>query len=131
MARAGGALLGRHDFRSFETDWPNRASSVRTILDLKVERAGDFVALELEADGFLYNMVRSITGTLILVGAGKRPSAWVSEVLAAENRVAAGPTAPPQGLFLVRVCYESLPAAGQAPTPGPGQECRREADGAD
>jgi len=106
MHRAGCCLLGRHDFRSFETDWPNRTSSVRTILDLTVERTGAKVAIEVEADGFLYNMVRSIAGTLVLVGAGKRPLSWVSEVLAAENRIAAGPTAPPQGLFLVRARYE-------------------------
>ena len=100
-------LLGRHDFHSFETDWPNRTSSVRTIFDLTVERLGAFVTIEVEADGFLYNMVRSIAGTLVLVGAGKRREAWVADVLAAENRVEAGPTAPPQGLFLVAVRYAS------------------------
>jgi tRNA pseudouridine38-40 synthase len=105
VSRAAQALLGRHDFRSFETDWPNRMSSVRTILDLTVQRFEAFVTIEVEADGFLYNMVRSITGTLMLVGAGKRPEVWVAEVLAAESRVKAGPTAPPQGLFLVEVCY--------------------------
>jgi tRNA pseudouridine38-40 synthase len=106
MNEASQCLLGRHDFHSFETDWPNRTSSVRTILELSVERKGDCVAIEVEADGFLYNMVRSITGTLVLVGAGKRPVSWVSEVLAAASRTAAGPTAPPQGLFLVKVRYE-------------------------
>jgi tRNA pseudouridine38-40 synthase len=106
MDRAGQRLLGRHDFRSFETEWPNRLSSVRTITDLKVERSESFISIEVEADGFLYNMVRSIVGTLKLVGSGKRSEAWVSEVLAAESRVAAGPTAPPQGLFLVRVNHK-------------------------
>lgn len=105
MARASRALIGRHDFRSFETNWPNRTSSVRTIFDLEVSREGDLVRIEVEADGFLYNMVRSIAGTLMLVGAGKRPEAWVGEVLAAETRTQAGPTAPPQGLFLVVVRY--------------------------
>ena len=113
MNRAGQGLLGRHDFRSFETDWPNRTSSVRTIHDLTVERHGEFVHIEVEADGFLYNMVRSITGTLMLVGSGKRPETWVSEVLAAESRGEAGPTAPPQGLFLVTVRYH----VGQAVPP--------------
>jgi tRNA pseudouridine38-40 synthase len=106
MEGAGRCLLGRHDFHSFETDWPNRTSSVRTILDLTVKRAGAAVAIEVEADGFLYNMVRSIAGTLVLVGAGKRPPSWVGEVLAALDRTAAGPTAPPQGLFLVSARYE-------------------------
>jgi tRNA pseudouridine38-40 synthase len=105
MARASRFLLGRNDFRSFETDWPNRMSSVRTIFDLTVERAGAFVTIEVEADGFLYNMVRSIAGTLMLVGAGKRAEAWVAEVLAGQSRVLAGPTAPAKGLFLVKVEY--------------------------
>ena len=105
MADAGQFLLGRHDFRSFETDWPNRTSSVRTIFDLTVVRAGPFVTIEVEADGFLYNMVRSIAGTLMLVGAGKRAEAWVGNVLAGQSRVLAGPTAPAKGLFLLKVDY--------------------------
>jgi tRNA pseudouridine38-40 synthase len=107
MGRAGRFLLGRHDFHSFETEWPNRTSSVRTVFDLAVERAASVVTIEVEADGFLYNMVRSIAGTLMLVGAGKRSETWVAEVLAAENRVMAGPTAPAKGLFLVKVRYAS------------------------
>jgi tRNA pseudouridine38-40 synthase len=107
MNLAGRLLLGRHDFHSFETDWPNRTSSVRTILDLAVDRSGAFVTIEVEADGFLYNMVRSIAGTLIRVGAGRRPQAWVADVLAAESRAEAGPTAPPQGLFLVKIDFTS------------------------
>jgi tRNA pseudouridine38-40 synthase len=106
MDRAGRCLLGRHDFRSFETNWPNRTSSVRRIFDLTVEREGDVVTIEVEADGFLYNMVRAIAGTLVMVGAGERGVSWVGEVLAAEKRLVAGPTAPPQGLFLVKVRYE-------------------------
>ena len=65
------ALLGRHDFHSFETEWPNRTSSVRTILDLAVNRSDDLVWIEVEADGFLYNMVRAIAGTLVLGGVGQ------------------------------------------------------------
>ncbi len=109
MARAGACLLGRHDFRSFETEWPNRTSSVRTIYALSVERSGSAVTIEVEADGFLYNMVRSIAGTLVFVGSGKRAEAWVAEVLAGENRVLAGPTAPAKGLCLVRVNYGDSP----------------------
>lgn len=109
MNRAGAALVGRHDFRSFETDWPNRTSSVRTVLELVVTRSDDLVWLEVEADGFLYNMVRAIAGTLSWVGIGKRPESWVSDVLRAEKRVEAGPTAPPRGLFLVKVRHGSEP----------------------
>ena len=86
MARASRSLLGRHDFHSFETHWPNRTSSVRNIFDVAVNREGAAVVLEVEADGFLYNMVRSITGTLMLVGTGRRPEGWVAEVIAAEDR---------------------------------------------
>jgi tRNA pseudouridine38-40 synthase len=107
MHRAAASLKGRHDFHSFETQWPNRLSSVRTITQISVNRMGDQVWIDVEADGFLYNMVRSITGTLVLVGRGKWPESRVGEVLAAEDRCAAGPTAPPQGLFLVRVRYDA------------------------
>jgi tRNA pseudouridine38-40 synthase len=105
MNQAAGALRGRHDFHSFETQWPNRTSSVRTITHIAVSRMNDFVWIDVEADGFLYNMVRAISGTLILVGTGRWPAARVGEALSAEDRRAAGPTAPPQGLFLVRVRY--------------------------
>jgi len=105
MHRAAQALKGRHDFHSFETNWPNRTSSVRTITHVAVNRMNDAVWVDVEADGFLYNMVRSITGTLVEVGKGKWPEAKVAEIIAAEDRREAGPTAPPQGLFLVRVRY--------------------------
>ena len=105
MAQASQALLGRHDFHSFETDWPNRLSSVRTINHLTVNRAGDQIWIDVEADGFLYNMVRAIAGTLINVGRGFWPESKVEEILNAEDRKEAGPTAPACGLFLMRVTY--------------------------
>jgi tRNA pseudouridine38-40 synthase len=106
MRRAAQPLLGRHDFHSFETDWPNRLSSVRAITHLAVNRLGDWIWLDVEADGFLYNMVRAIAGTLINVGRGHWPESHVAEILHAEDRTQAGPTAPAQGLFLMRVTYE-------------------------
>ena len=109
MNRAAQVLKGRHDFHSFETNWPNRTSSVRTIFDIEVTRHGDDVRVEVEADGFLYNMVRSIAGTLIQVGIGRWPEEKVAEALRAEDRREAGPTAPPQGLFLLRVRYAGDP----------------------
>lgn len=109
MCRAAGALVGTHDFRSFEASGSERASSVRTVSDIQVKRGWgtlqDNVTIEVEADGFLYNMVRNIVGTLVEVGRGARPEDWVTGVLAARDRKAAGATAPPQGLFLVHVCY--------------------------
>jgi tRNA pseudouridine38-40 synthase len=106
MARAAAVLRGRHDFHSFETDWPNRMSSVRTVTHLAINRMGDWIWLDVEADGFLYNMVRAIAGTLINVGRGYWPETQVAEILKAEDRTQAGPTAPAQGLFLMRVTYE-------------------------
>lgn len=105
MQRAGGLLVGRHDFASFETAGSERASTVRTILDLTVSRNGERVTIEVTGDGFLYNMVRSIAGTLAEVGRGVKPVEWVAEVLAARNRTHAGLTAPPQGLVLWQVEY--------------------------
>jgi tRNA pseudouridine38-40 synthase len=106
MRRASRCLVGRHDFHSFETDWPNRQSSIRTITHLGVSRAGEYIWIDVEADGFLYNMVRSIAGTLMDVGRGHIAEGRVEKVLKAEDRTLAGPTAPPQGLFLMRVSYE-------------------------
>jgi tRNA pseudouridine38-40 synthase len=106
MGRAAAPLRGRHDFHSFETDWPNRMSSVRTITHLAVNRVGDWIWLDVEADGFLYNMVRAIAGTLMNVGRGYWPESSVEAILKAEDRVQAGPTAPAKGLFLMRVTYE-------------------------
>jgi tRNA pseudouridine38-40 synthase len=125
MHRAAQALAGTHDFSSFETSGSERETSVRTVLEINVARvlggvivpgltprqatgspgSGDLVVIEIEADGFLYNMVRAIVGTLVEVGQGKREPSWPAEVLAAQDRRAAGRTAPPQGLFLVRVEY--------------------------
>lgn len=105
MGRAAESLRGRHDFHSFETEWPNRMSSVRTITHLVVNRCGEYIWIDVEADGFLYNMVRAIAGTLINVGRGYWPESQVADILRAEDRTQAGPTAPAQGLFLVRVTY--------------------------
>ena len=123
MNRAAESLKGRHDFHSFETHWPNRTSSVRTIRHIAVNRINDFVWVDVEADGFLYNMVRSITGTLVLVGTGRWAESRVGEALRAEDRREAGPTAPPQGLFLVRVHYshDQSPHGSTPLEAGPGQ----------
>lgn len=108
MHRAAQALVGRHDFASFETSGSPRETSVRTIFALTVERrpAGiDRIEFEVSGDGFLYNMVRAIVGTLVDVGRGVRDEAWPGQVLRACDRGQAGQTAPAQGLCLVRVDY--------------------------
>ena len=71
----------------------------------KYPNPADIIEIEVEADGFLYNMVRNIVGTLLEVGQGRAGEQWVAEVLASRDRRQAGQTAPPQGLFLVRVEY--------------------------
>jgi tRNA pseudouridine38-40 synthase len=111
MHEAAQALLGTHDFGGFESAGSPRESSVRTISDIFVRREGraggadDCIVTEVEANGFLYNMVRAIVGTLVEVGRGARDAAWVKSVLDSADRAAGGPTAPPQGLFLVEVDY--------------------------
>jgi tRNA pseudouridine38-40 synthase len=126
MHAAAQSLLGRHDFSSFETAGSERPDSIRTIHELTVARrpAGEFlrnsqsavseelphaseqITIDVGGDGFLYNMVRTIVGTLVEVGVGKHDIAWPAEVLAAQDRRRAGQTAPPHGLFLVSVDYE-------------------------
>jgi tRNA pseudouridine38-40 synthase len=109
MHAAGQALVGRHDFSSFETTGSERADSIRTIYELSAARASadssERVTVEVSGDGFLYNMVRTIVGTLVEVGDGSHPVGWPATVLAALDRRAAGQTAPPYGLFLVSVTY--------------------------
>lgn len=109
MHRAAQPLRGRHDFASFQTSGSGRETSVRTILDISVVRDaehGDLLHCEVEADGFLYNMVRAIVGTLVEIGRGARHEGWAAEVLEARDRRAAGKTAPAHGLCLLRVDYD-------------------------
>lgn len=108
MHRAGQGLVGRHDFASFESAGSERTSTVRTVTRLDVQRGTecrDRIEIEIEGDGFLYNMVRAIAGTLVEVGRGLRDETWLAKVLASRDRRQAGQTAPPQGLCLWRVDY--------------------------
>jgi tRNA pseudouridine38-40 synthase len=105
MHAAAQALIGKHDFASLESAGSERPDSIRTLFALSVKREADRITIEVTGDGFLYNMVRAIVGTLVEVGKGRRDVAWVAEVLASCDRRRAGQTAPPQGLFLIRVEY--------------------------
>jgi tRNA pseudouridine38-40 synthase len=102
-------LIGRHDFRAFQTSGSPRKTTVRQVLELSVRRfAGEMserLELEIEADGFLYNMVRNIVGTLVEVGRGKQSPEWVRQVLESGRREQGGATAPAHGLCLVSVTY--------------------------
>jgi tRNA pseudouridine38-40 synthase len=105
MRDAAGRLCGTHDFTSLATSGSPRENNVRTITRLEVTRVGPEVQIEVEGNGFLYNMVRNLTGTLVDVGRGLRPPERIDEILAARDRRAAGPTAPPHGLCLLQVHY--------------------------
>ncbi len=105
MRAAAAPLVGRHDFRAFRAADCGRPTTVRTIARLAVERDGDLVGIEVEADAFLKQMVRIIAGTLVHAGWGKLAAAAVEEALRTGDRRLLGPTAPPHGLTLVRVDY--------------------------
>jgi tRNA pseudouridine38-40 synthase len=109
MQQAARYLAGTHDFSSFEASGAPRGDSIRTVSELVVRpwRDGrfEYVDIEITADGFLYNMVRNIVGTLIVVGRQRRQPPWVAAVRDSRDRGEAGETAPPHGLFLVAVRY--------------------------
>jgi len=98
-------LLGKHDFSSFRDSLCQAKSPVKTLDLLEVTRQGDEIVVEARARSFLHHQVRNMVGTLKLVGAGKWRVAQVAEALEARDRRAGGPTAPPEGLYLVEVTY--------------------------
>ncbi|TWT41564.1 tRNA pseudouridine(38-40) synthase TruA [Botrimarina hoheduenensis] len=107
MGQGGERFVGRHDFVSLQSLGSDRSTTVRTISNLSVTRTGDRLDITVTGDGFLYNMVRTIAGTLVEVGRGSKPPEWIAEVLAARDRSAAGPTAPAEGLVLASVEYQT------------------------
>jgi tRNA pseudouridine38-40 synthase len=118
MDAAAQLIRGRHDFAAFQAAGSRVRSSVREIFSSKVLAAlqgcGPLIVYEVSADGFLRHMVRTIVGTLVEIGRGRRSIDWMGEVLAGRDRSRAGPTAPPEGLVLVSVGYSSE-ARGRAP----------------
>jgi tRNA pseudouridine38-40 synthase len=105
MHDAGQALLGKKDFKSFQAVDKKKGNSVRNIRKLSVKRQAHTINIDIEADGFLYNMVRNIVGTLIEIGRGKIKAGDIKHILNAKDRKKAGPTAPAKGLCLVKVEY--------------------------
>jgi tRNA pseudouridine38-40 synthase len=105
MRRAAWRLVGRHDFRGFAQSAEARENTVRTVHACEVAEEGEEVRVTVQGDGFLYNMVRNIVGTLIEIGRGHWEAEQVDRVLETCSRALAGPTAPPDGLYLVCVHY--------------------------
>ncbi|WP_077612052.1 tRNA pseudouridine(38-40) synthase TruA [Clostridium sp. Marseille-P2415] len=106
MERAAAFFIGEHDFKSFCSNRKMKKSTVRTIKKIEFEQQGSRLFIRYTGNGFLYNMVRILTGTLIEVGLGQRKAEEMKEILAAKDRNAAGCTAPPEGLFLEQVHYK-------------------------
>jgi len=113
MQKEARVLLGKHDFKSFCASASSVKDTVRTIKRISVKhfipntehRTLNLITVEIEADGFLYNMVRNIVGTLVEIGRGRFPEGSTKKVLRLKNRKLAGPTAPARGLALLKVKY--------------------------
>ena len=108
MQAAAAFLVGEHDFASFCSTGSQVKETVRTIYRLDLKREGNMVSFQVEGNGFLYNMVRIIAGTLIEVGIGSYPPERVREMLEARDRIRCGPKAPACGLTLVGIRYPVL-----------------------
>ena len=106
MRREAASLLGRHDFRSFARSRHDERSTRRTIMRATLRHRGDELHLDLEGDGFLHMMVRSVAGTLIDIGRGRLPEGTVRQLLQSPSRALAGATAPARGLTLMGVIYQ-------------------------
>ena len=105
MREASGYFIGTHDFTSFCSQKSQASSPVRTIFSLEVLQDEDMITVVIRGDGFLYNMIRIIAGTLIKVGMGVYPPSHITEIMKAKNRKLAGQTMPAKGLTLVEIEY--------------------------
>lgn len=127
LADALAVVEGQHDFAAFQATGSHVTSTVRTLSGVSAQltawapmrgavepdvEEGGVVSLDFRGDGFLRHMVRNIVGSVVQVGLGRRPARWMADVLDGRDRRRAGPTAPPEGLFLVSVRYAADPPAG-------------------
>lgn len=119
MRRAAACLVGEHDFKSFCAAGAQVRTTVRTVYDLQVRKSGDLITIRITGNGFLYNMVRIIAGTLMKVGSGEWEPEYMEEILDARDRRAAGPTAPARGLTLMEILFkgDSRPAGLSGSSP--------------
>lgn len=107
MEEAGKKLLGKKDFSCFRSSHCQSNSPVRQINDIVVSRENDYIYIDINANSFLYNMVRNIVGSLVLVGSGEKDILWMEDLLNSKDRKLAGKQFPPEGLYLVKIEYES------------------------
>jgi tRNA pseudouridine38-40 synthase len=105
MHRAAQALLGEHDFSAFRTAQCQAKHPKRCVHEVAVAREGEVVGIEVQANAFLHHMVRNFVGSLLLVGRGEQPEAWIGELLRGRDRTVAGPTAPASGLVFLGPRY--------------------------
>lgn len=111
MRQEARSLVGRHDFKSFQASDPARKSlpfeksSVRSLKRIEIKKRGDYIRIDIEANGFLYKMARNIIGSLLEVGRGHLPKESLKRILARKERIKTLKTAPPQGLCLINVRY--------------------------
>ena len=108
MKNAAKHIIGKKDFKMFMSSGSSVKTTVRTVSELEISKAEDVITIKITADGFLYNMVRIIVGTLIGIGNGKMSEAELLEVIEKKSRVYAGATVPPQGLYLFDVNYGEI-----------------------
>ncbi|HUB88432.1 MAG TPA: tRNA pseudouridine(38-40) synthase TruA [Dyella sp.] len=106
MHAAAQVLIGEHDFSAFRAVSCQAAHARREVKYLRVQREGEQVVVDIEANAFLHHMVRNIVGSLLVVGRGEQPEAWIAELLAGRNREVAGPTAAASGLTFIGPRYE-------------------------
>ena len=105
MQKAAKHFIGEHDFKAFKASGTSSKSSIRTIYNAQIMKENEDIIIQLTGNGFLYNMVRIIAGTLIDVGIGKILPEEIPNILNSKDRTKAGKTLPPQGLYLVNVEY--------------------------
>jgi tRNA pseudouridine38-40 synthase len=118
MRAAAAHLIGEHDFSSFRAASCQAKTPVKQMHELNIERRGDIIVFTVRASAFLHHMVRNIVGSLVYVGIGRQPPAWMADVLAARSRDVAAPTFMPDGLYLATIDYDPKWGLPQGSEPG-------------